>query len=342
MKVGIVGFAGSGKTTIFNALTGQNAPVGDFGAGKVHLGSVQVPEPRLDRLEAIYSSKKLTLAELTCVDSPGNHGQASQGIDSKTLEQIRDASALALIVAAFDGDSDPVDTVDNFLIELLFTDQALVERRIDKLKKSTDRKQEVVALHKLLDHLQSEQLLSTVELDDVDRSHLSHYAFVSDRPVVVAINCDEDGLESGKYDDAVAILAARGLEAFVLCGQLEVELGQLEPDEQEAFLEELGLKETARARFIQTIYRALDLITFLTAGEKEVRAWPIPRGFNAKRAAGRIHSDLEHGFIRAEAFHFDEIDALGDEAKLKAAGKLRVEGKDYIVVDGDVLLIRHS
>lgn len=342
MKVGIVGFPGAGKTTIFNALTGLEAATGDFGGGKVHLGTIRVPDPRLDRLQEIYDPKKVTHAELTCVDVPGNHGSSVKGIDAKTLEQIRDVDTLALVVAAFDESHDPANDVESFMLELLITDQILVEKRIGKCRKQADKKKELEALERLLEHLSEEKLLIDVDIDEADQSLLQHYAFVSDKPIVVAINADDAALDDGRHDEAAAALNAKGIPAFVLAGQLEVELAQLEPEEQEAFLEELGITETARSRFIQAVYKALNLITFLTAGEKEVRAWPIPRGFSAKKAAGRIHSDLERGFIRAEAFHFDEVDATADEAALRAAGKLRVEGKDYVVVDGDVLLIRHS
>ena len=343
MKAGIVGYAGSGKTTIFNALTGLEAPVGDCGGGKVHLGTIRVPDKRIERLAEIYRPKKITFAELTCVDIPGARSRSGEGLDSRTLEQIRDVTALALVVGAFNGEPvKPVEMVDNFLMELLLTDQMLVERRLDKQAKSLEKKRENEALRKLLEHMLSEKMLSTLELDESDRSHIQHYAFVSDKPVVVVINTDESSLEDGTYEQDAAELTVRGIPTFVLSGRLEHELSELELEDQLAFLEELDLTETARDRFIHAIYGALDLITFLTAGDKEVHAWPVSNGCTAKKAAGTIHTDLERGFIRAEVFHFDDIDLHEDEAKLRAIGKLRVEGKDYIVQDGDVILVHHS
>ena len=343
MKAGIVGYAGSGKTTIFNALTGMDAPVGDCGGGRVRLGAIRVPDGRLDRLAELYHPKKITHPELTCVDVPGARSRAGEGLDSRTLEQIRDVTALALVVGTFNEDSvAPVVAVDSFLMELLLTDQMLVERRIEKQRKQLDKKRETEVLRRLLEHLQRGELLSTLELDKADRVHVQQYAFVSDKPVVVVINTDESALEAGIYAKDAAELTDRGIPTFVLSGRLEHELSQLEPEDQQLFLEELGMQETARDRFIQAVYGALDLITFLTAGDKEVHAWPVPKGCTTKRAAGTIHTDLERGFIRAEVFHFDEIDVYEDEAKLRAIGRLRMEGKDYIVRDGDVLLIHHS
>jgi GTP-binding protein YchF len=342
MKIGLVGFAGSGKTTFFNALTGKNAPTGDFGSQKVHLGSVRVPDSRVDVLGEIYDSRKLTYAEIACVDVPGRAGTPGQGIDSATLDNIRDVSALALVLGAFQPDTDPAKLASAYRSELLLTDLMLVEKRLAAASKNNDKEREKKLLEMLLAHLEDDQPLVEFPEEELAAPELRQYAFVSDKPIIAVINVDEATLELGDVDQLAESVEARGIPAFVLSGRLEAELADLEPEEQAEFLEALGLEETARDRFIHAAYRALDLITFLTGGESESRAWPIRKGLNAKQAAGKIHTDLEHGFIRAEVFHYEEIVEVGSEAELKALGRMRLEGKDYIVADGDVMLIRHS
>lgn len=342
MKIGLVGFAGTGKTTFFNALTGQEAPTGDFGNLKVHLGSILVPEERVDVLARIYQSRKLSYAEIACVDVPGRTGVVGKGIDSKTLETIRDTSALALVLGAFLPDADPGAEASAYRNELILTDLMLVEKRLDSLKNYLDKKRDRELLGELRDHLSEGSPLVDMPRDVLEMPELRPYAFVSDKPIIAVINVDEAELNAESVASLTASVEAKGFPAFVLSGLLEAELSALEPDEQKEFLDELGLQDTARTRFIQAAYRALDLITFLTGGESEAHAWPIRNGLNAKQAAGKIHTDLEHGFIRAEVFHFDDIVEAGSEAEVKARGKMRIEGKHYRVVDGDVILIHHS
>jgi hypothetical protein len=232
--------------------------------------------------------------------------------------------------------------LDSFLSELVLTDLLLLEKRIDALAKQLDRKEEKALLETMVAHLENGPPLTQMKFDKSGEEILRQYAFVSDKPIVVVVNVNEDNLDGDKCKSLEAKLKGIGHAAFCLSGPLECELAGLESDEQREFLSELGLEETARNRFIRATFDALQLISFLTAGDKEVRAWPVRKGSNARSAAGKIHTDLERGFIRAEVFHFDEINLLGSENQLKAEGKLRVEGKDYIVKDGDVMLIRHS
>jgi ribosome-binding ATPase len=338
MKVGLVGFAGVGKSTIFKALTGVAG-----GGNRAHLGTMVVPDARIDKLAELYRPKKVTYAEIVCVDVPGRATGPGQGLDSATLEVIRDCAALALVIGAFRPDApSPVDELEAFRAELILADLMLVEKRIEALRKMGDKKQEREEMERLQAHLQEERALVAMERTDAERQLTRHYAFVSDRPIVVAVNVSEAMLEDGSGEAAATAIQQRGVPAFALSAPLELELSELEPEEQAAFLAEMSLAETARARFIRGAYDALDFITFLTAGDKEVHAWPIEKGATARRAAGRIHTDLERGFIRAEVFHFDDIVVAGSEPALKAAGKWRLEGKDYHVKDGDVLLIRHS
>jgi GTP-binding protein YchF len=353
MRVAIVGFAGSGKSTLFNALTGLDVATGDYGGGKVKLGTIQVPDPRVDVLAEIYQPKKVTRAELVCVDLPGRHdGGGREGLDSATLERIRPMAALALVVGGFGAGEGPggqtvrgpADEAVAYLEELILADLVLVETRLERLRKEPGKHNidEVARLEVLQAHLGSGQPLRRLELGEEEWARLKHYAFVSDKPVVVVVNVDEEALETGQGERLAEPVRALGYPTFVLSGALEDELSHLTIEEQREFLAHLGIEQTARDRFIRAAFDALDLITALTVGADEVRAWPIPRGYKAKRAAGRIHSDLERGFIRAEVFHYDELVEVGSEAALKKAGRIRVEGKDYVVRDGDILVIRHS
>ncbi len=339
MKVGLVGFAGSGKSTIFSALTGVSAS----SSNKTHLGTMRVPDERIDALVEIYLPKKITYAEVVCVDVPGRGSGRGHGLDSQALEAIRDTDALALVIGAYLPDAPPpIEELDAFRTELILVDLMLVERRIEAAMKVAEKKKELAELEKIHAHLQDDRALLSLERSEPERLITHHYAFVSDKPIVVVVNVSEEALDDGSGAARAQPIRDRGVPTFVLSAPLELELADLDPEEQADFLAEMGRDDTARDRFIRGAYESLDLITFLTAGDKEVHAWPIRRGTAAKRAAGKIHTDIERGFIRAEVFHFDDIVEAGSEAALKAAGKWRLEGKQYIVQDGDVLLIRHS
>ncbi len=349
MKVGIAGFPRAGKTTIFNALTGQHADVGGFSEpGKVHLGTIKVPDARIDKLAEIFQPRKVTYAMIEFVDFPAASGAAAgHALETATLTQMRETDALVQVVRGFpdpiEGQpADPVRDLANFKSELILSDLALIERRLERLKKEKGKDQEKALLERCKAMLDEERCLRFLELTPEEVTALSGFGFLSRRPMMVVLNVAEQDARSGLPEDVVQWLAAEELQGLVLAGQIEMEIANLPPEDRQAFLEDLGLTESARDRFIRAAYELLDQISFLTSGEDEVRAWTIRRGTTAQRAAGKIHSDIERGFIRAEVVHYDDFVRLGSEAKAREAGKLRLEGKEYTVCDGDIIHFRFN
>lgn len=345
MKVGLVGFAGSGKTTVFNTMTGLNVPIG-FG-GEVRIGTVRVPDARIDALSKIFSPKKTTYAEISFSDIPGEHGAEKKGLSTKGLQQIRDQEALCLVLRDFpnpavEGEADPLRDLEAFHLECSFADLTLIERRLDRAKKENAPKQEVAAFELLKATLEENRPLRSLSPEELDRGPLRGYGFLTDRPLLVALNVSEDRANLPLPDAMASRLQELTAAGLVLSASVEAEIATLSPDEQVAFLEDLGLKEPALARFIRAAYGLLDLISFFTVGPDEVRAWPIRRGTRARQAAGRIHSDLERGFIRGEVIPYAVFMAYGSEQAVKDAGRLQIEGKEYVVQDGDIMHVRFN
>ena len=345
MKVGLVGFAGSGKTTVFNTLTGLNVPTG-FG-GEVHLGAVKVPDDRIDALSRIFKPKKTTYAEIVFSDIPGEHGAESKGLSRKALEQIRDQDVLCLVLRAFSNPAlerapDPAGDLQAFLTECLLADLGIVERRLDRARKEKLDPMEVAAFHTMKAMLEQELPIRALPAQSLNRDLLKGYGLLTDRPLLVALNQSEDEAAQPMPASIVRTLETQRAAGMVLSASVEAEIAAMDGADQAAFLADLGLSEPALSRFIRTAYGLLDLISFLTVGEDEVRAWPIRRGTRARQAAGRIHSDLERGFIRAEVTPFDQFTRYGSEHAAREAGQLKLEGKDYVVADGDILSIRFN
>jgi ribosome-binding ATPase len=349
MKVGIAGFPRSGKTTIFNALTGQHADVGGFTEpGKVHLGAIKVPDARIDRLSEIFRPRKTTYAEMVFVDFPAPAEVAGHSaLDSATLTQMRESDALVQVVRAFPdsvtGDAaNPVRDLQNFKSELLLADLALIEKRLERLQKEKGKEQERALLERCKVVLDAERPLRQIAFTTEETAALAGFGFLSRRPLMVLLNVGEAEVNSAMPAPVADFVSAEGVEGLVLSGKIEMEIAALPPEDRQAFLDDLGLKATARDRFIRAAYALLDQISFLTSGEDEVRAWTIKRGTTAVKAAGKIHSDIERGFIRAEVVHYDDFTRYGSDAKCREAGKLRLEGKDYVVQDGDIIHFRFN
>ena len=345
MKIGLVGFAGSGKTTVFNTLTGLDVPVG-FG-GDVRLGMVRVPDERIDALSKIYSPRKTTYAEMSFCDVPGEHSSDQKGLSPRGLQQIRDQEALCLVLRDFDnpaleGAPDPLADLEAFHAECLFADLEVVEKRLERLQKERGDRREITAFELARDTLEREQPLRTLSEADLDRTLLKGYGILSDRPLLVAVNRAEERAGAPIPDDLATRIEELGAAGLALCASIEADIAGMEPDDQREFLADMGLGESALTRFIRTAYGLLDLISFFTVGPDEVRAWTIRRGTNAQRAAGKIHSDLERGFIRAEVIPYEVFVEHGSETAVKDAGKLQVEGKTYVVSDGDIMNIRFN
>jgi ribosome-binding ATPase len=345
MKAGLVGYAQSGKTTLFNALTGLHKG-GGAGQRQVNLGAIKVPDPRIDALSAMFHPKKTTYAEMRFVDVPGPAGKGT-GLDADALRALSEVDSFCLVVRGFpalDGaPGDPERELRDFDAELVLHDLAIVEKRLDRLRKEqhkgTGEFHELERLHAELD---AGRPLRTMRWSDAEEKELAHFGFLSRRPMLVIVNVGEEAAAAPPPPGVEAAARELGCEVLALCAAVEAEIAELDAAEQPEFLASLGLAEPARARFIRAAYHLLDLVSFFTVGEDEVRAWPIRRGDKAPRAAGRIHSDLERGFIRAEVTHYDDFVALGSEAKARQEGKLRLEGKEYVVKDGDILNIRFA
>jgi ribosome-binding ATPase len=345
MKAGLVGYSQSGKTTLFNALTGLRKG-GGGGRAQVNLGAIKVPDARIDTLSAMFKPKKTTYAEMHFVDVPGPAGKGT-GLDAEALKALAGVDSFCLVVRGFtaaDGTpADPARELRDFDAELVLHDLAIVEKRLDRLRKEqhkgTGEFHELERLHAQLD---DGKPLRTMRWSDAEEKELVHFAFLSRRPLLVVVNVGEDAAAAPPPPAVEAVARELGSEVLSLCAAVEAEISQLAPADQPEFLASLGLAEPAQARFIRAAYHLLDLISFFTVGEDEVRAWPIRRGDRAPRAAGRIHSDLERGFIRAEVMHYEDFMSVGSEAKARTEGKLRLEGKEYVVRDGDVMLFRFS
>ena len=348
MKVGIVGFARAGKTTVFNALTGLHASVGGYAdPGKPNLGTIKVPDARIDRLSEIFRPKKTTYAEIVFVDFPGGAERGGAVIDAATLVQMRDADALVQVVRGFPdliagAAADSARDVENFKSELILADLAILEKRLERLRKEKGKEQEAALVQRCRDALEAETPLRRIDLSESEERELSGFGLLSRLPLLVVVNVGEDQIQSGLPPDMQALLEREQVGGLALCAQIEMEIAALDSDDRAAFLADLGLSEPARDRFVQSAYGLLDLISFLTSGEDEVRAWPIRRGTPAVKAAGKVHSDIERGFIRAEIVAYEDFIRLGSDAKCREAGKLRLEGKEYEVRDGDIIHFRFN
>ena len=345
MKVGLVGFAGSGKTTVFNTLTGLNVPVG-FG-GEIHLGAVKVPDERIAALSKIFKPRKTTYAEIVFCDIPGERGAENKGLSKKALAPIREQEVVCLVLRAFanpalEQDPDPAAELESFHAECILADLELVERRLDRAKKDKPNALELAAFERMKTTLEHEWPLRSLAADVLNRDYLKGYGFLTDRPLLVVLNRGEQEAAQPLPDKLAARLTELHAAGLVLSASVEAEIAAMDPADQPEFLADLGLAEPASARFIRTAYALLDLISFFTVGEDEVRAWPIRRGMTARAAAGRIHSDLERGFIRAEVIPYEVFKQYGSEHAVRDAGRLQVEGKDYVVADGDILHIRFN
>jgi GTP-binding protein YchF len=339
MRAGLVGFSGTGKSMLFQLLTGV-AP----DPGKVHQGQVGIAilhDPRLDLLAELHKPKKVTPASVEFLDTPGLL-QGTHGDNPQRLALIRQADALMVVLGAFTG-GDPRLELEAFRAEALFADLGVVSNRVERVeadvkKPRPEREQllrELETLRRVLAALEKEQSVGSLGLTDEQKKPLRSFGLLTDKPEVVVLNAPQ-GTEVPESLRAIAP------SAIAIDAKLELELSQLEPDERAAFMHELGISESCRERVIRAAYDAVGIITFFTAGEPEVRGWNLERGASAVEAAGKIHTDLARGFIRAEVTAFDDLARAGTVREAKAQGYQRLEGKDYIVKDGDIMYFRSS
>ena len=349
MKLGIIGKPQSGKTTVFNAASGQQVAVGDYSQA-THQAVIKVPDARVDKLSELINPKKITYAEIEILDAPGISGKGKEAGDVEISSDLRQMDALMIVLDAFSADAKPKSDLQDIIDEMILADQVMVdtniERRLKRIKTTNDKAavQEVELLKKCLAHLEDEKLLIDLELTSDELKSLRGYMFMTLKPLLLVANLSEEGIsEASKitslFDDFVS---DNKREITAVCGKIEMELITLEDDDRTMFMEELGITAPAVELVIQKSYNLLGLISYLTAGEQEVRAWTIKKGTNAQKAAGVIHSDLERGFIRAEVIKYADYIEYGSEKDVKAAGKFRLEGKEYPVGDGDVILFRFN
>lgn len=335
MRAGLAGYARSGKTTLFNALTGLHRGPD----AKLHLGAIKVPDPRLDKLSAMFKPRKTTPAEVTLADLPGPR-EKGVSLPPESLQALREVDALCLVLRAFEPDADPLRELRDYEAELIVSDLQVAEKRLHRLRQERDSGGEAHELARVSGHLESGAPLRILEMSDAEEQALAHFGFLSRKPLLLVANVAE--ADAARPLDAALENAARaaGAEAIALSAEVESEIAQLPATEQPEYLASVGLTEPARARFLRAVYALLRQISFFTVGEDEVRAWTVRRGDRAARAAGKIHSDLERSFVRAEVIHFDDFIAAGSEHRARETGKLRLEGKDYVVQDGDILHVR--
>lgn len=361
LSCGIVGLPNVGKSTLFNALTRKAAAAANYPFCTIdpNVGIVDVDDPRLAVLSKISHSKKLVPATVTFVDIAGLVKGASQGegLGNQFLTNIRETDAIIHVVRCFENDDvihvagkvDPIADIEVINLELILSDLQMAENIVIRLEKQAKGKKELTdsvnTLKKALEHLNQNHPLRTLSLEDAERKHLSHYPFLTNKKVIYATNVDENALPlmTNSYVEQVRAYAEKeGNLVIPICAKLEEEIAQLNEQESLEFLQSLGVDDTGLRRLIKTAFTTLGLITYLTTGEIETRAWTIHTGTKAPEAAGKIHTDLEKGFIRAEVVSFDDMVKYQGRVGAKEAGKARAEGKDYVVQDGDVILFFHN
>jgi ribosome-binding ATPase len=348
MHISIVGSVGSGKTTLFRALAGHCA---GGAANGTSLVTIDVPDERLDLLTKMFNPRKTVYSRIELADTVAiREGELkNETLDAKSLQQIRNSDALLVVLRHFDN-GQPVNPVKEFKdieSEFILADMGQIEARLERIQKQNGNKaqglldQEQTLLKRCLAHLESAEPLSTLSLAEEEKKRLRGFLFLSPKPIMIVINCDEQNLPDA--DRIVATLKASlpgHSPVLAGCARLEAELASMEPHEQAEFMQEYSVKESIRGRIIQLARDTLGLISFVTVGDDECRAWPIQRGMNAQDAAGTIHTDFYQKFIRAETVSYDDFVRLGGFAGCKKAGVWRLEGKTYVVQDGDILSIR--
>lgn len=352
MQLGIIGMPMVGKTTLFELLTGTSDKGGQ---GKANIAIARIPDPRIDYLSGVFKPKKTTYAQLEVIDIPGLTPGAERNA-ALFLDAVRRADALLHVVRMFDDEAvpyiydsiDPMRDIETISYELLLSDLDLIEKRIERInhnKKRSQMLQELGLLERLRDALGDEKPISSVAISNDEEEIMSTYQFLTNKPVLICLNISEDDIGEEDYPQRGRVMEysrQTNIPVTAVSASIEREIAELEPSEKEIFMQDLGITETGLAKISRSMYQKLGLISFFTVGEDEVKAWTIEAGTSARKAAGKIHSDIERGFIRAEVVDYQVFKDLGSMAAVKEKGLFRLEGKEYIVKDGEIVHFRFN
>lgn len=363
LTAGIVGLPNVGKSTLFNAITKQNILAANYPFATIepNVGTVVVPDDRLQFLNDLYKPKSLvpTTFEFTDIAGLVKGASTGEGLGNKFLSHIRDVDAIVEVVRCFDdasvthvdGSVDPIRDIETINLELIFADIEVVQNRINKIGKkaamSTDKeaKKEALLLNKINEHLSQNKPIRSLDLDEDEQKFIKNFSFLTAKPIIYVANITEDDLmnDGNKYVDKVREYALNeGSSTVTICAKIESELSDLSDEEKDIFLKDLGIHESGLSQLIKATYSLLGLATYFTAGSDEVRAWTFVKGMKAPACAGIIHTDFEKGFIRAEIMSYDDLEKNGSEKGVREAGKMRLEGKDYLMQDGDICYFRFN
>ncbi|MBC7075132.1 MAG: redox-regulated ATPase YchF [Syntrophomonadaceae bacterium] len=353
MQLGIIGVPLVGKTTIFELLTGNRNRI--YSSGKTNTAMAKVPDKRIDFLSSYFKPAKTTYAQLEVVDIPGLVPGAEKTA-AIFLDAVRKADALLHVVRVFASSSvpvigneiNPIKDIENIKYELLLADLDLIEKRIERINSDKRKKQmlkELELLEKLKENLENEKPFSTMEFDAEEEEIVKRYQFLTNKPMLICLNVSEEDMLTRNYngkEELFSYCSGNSLSIIELSANIEKEISELEGQDRDVFLQEMGIEEAGIVRIARTMYERLGLVSFFTVGEDEVKAWTIKKGTPAKEAAGKVHSDMERGFIRAEVVSFDDFKELGSMTAVKEKGLLRLEGKEYQVKDGDIVHFRFN
>ena len=354
MKIGLIGLPSVGKSTLFKLLTNTKNELGKYGAKETNIGMAKVPDRRIDFLSKMYNPKKTTYAQIEFIDIGGVIPNQGAG---KFLEEVRECDAIVHVVRAFTNGEIPhiypeinplkdLETVDS---EILFSDLELIDKRLERIKAAKKLKpeqaDEAELLKRIYLHLENGEDIRQFDLNEEEEKQLRAYQFLTEKPKLVVINLDEEQFKKRDYPfkrELLELCQEKEIQLVEVCGKIEAEMIELEKEDLELFMEDLGLEETGVERLARAVYAHLGLISFITSGEDEVKSWTIKRETTARKAAGKIHSDIERGFIRAEVVKYEDLSRLGSMSKIKEQGLFRLEGKEYLVQDGDIINFRFN